>query len=181
MASSEFSRLHELVVINIVNHIRSFEHVWPWAFWTAQKTIKWSLDFLHKRPVIGKVFSFHDVVMNSERFKICLCRFLPTQYCALNTSAIWTPCLAPLNTLRPRQNGRHLTDAICKCIFLNEDIWISINISLKLCLMVKLTIFQHLFRLWIGDKPLSQPMMVSLLTHVSVTRLQWVKFQQYIT
>ena len=35
------------------------------------------------------------------------------------------------NTLRPRQNGRHFPDYIFKCIFLNENVWISINISLK--------------------------------------------------
>ena len=35
-----------------------------------------------------------------------------------------------INTLRLRQNGRHLPD-IFKCIFLNENIWISIKISLK--------------------------------------------------
>ena len=37
-----------------------------------------------------------------------------------------------LNTLRPRQNGQHFPDDIFKCIFLNENISISINISLKL-------------------------------------------------
>ena len=36
-----------------------------------------------------------------------------------------------LNTLRPRQDARHFADDIFKCVFLNEDIWISINISLK--------------------------------------------------
>ena len=36
-----------------------------------------------------------------------------------------------LNTLRPRQNGRHFTDDIFKCIFLNWNIWILIKISLK--------------------------------------------------
>ena len=36
-----------------------------------------------------------------------------------------------VNTLRPRQNGRHFVDAILKCIFLNEDVWIPIEISLK--------------------------------------------------
>ena len=34
------------------------------------------------------------------------------------------------NTLRPRQNGHHFTDDIFKWIFLNENVWISINISL---------------------------------------------------
>ena len=35
------------------------------------------------------------------------------------------------NTLRPTQKYRHFTDDIFKCIFLNENVWISINISLK--------------------------------------------------
>ena len=36
-----------------------------------------------------------------------------------------------LNTLRPRQNGRHFPDDIFKWIFLNENVFISIKISLK--------------------------------------------------
>ena len=36
-----------------------------------------------------------------------------------------------VNTLRPRQNGRHFPGDIFKCIFLNESVWISIEISLK--------------------------------------------------
>ena len=36
-----------------------------------------------------------------------------------------------LNTLMPGQNGRHLADDIFKCIFLNENVWIQIQISLK--------------------------------------------------
>ena len=35
------------------------------------------------------------------------------------------------NTLRLRQNGRHFVDDILKSIFLNENVWISIEISLK--------------------------------------------------
>ena len=37
----------------------------------------------------------------------------------------------PFNALRPRQNGRHFPDDIFKCIFINENVWISIKISLK--------------------------------------------------
>ena len=40
-------------------------------------------------------------------------------------------CDRGFNTLRPRQNGRHLADNIFKCIFLNENVWIPIEISLK--------------------------------------------------
>ena len=49
----------------------------------------------------------------------------------------WEKALGPfnqlkltLNTLRPRQNGRHFSDDIFKWIFLNENVWISITISL---------------------------------------------------
>ena len=47
------------------------------------------------------------------------------------------------NTLRPRPNGLHIPDDIFKCIFLNENIWIFIKVSLKLFLSVQLTIFQQ--------------------------------------
>ena len=36
-----------------------------------------------------------------------------------------------LNTLRPRQNGRHFADDIFNGIFLNENVWIPIKFSLK--------------------------------------------------
>ena len=36
-----------------------------------------------------------------------------------------------LNTLRRRQNDRHVAADISKCIILNENMWISIKISLK--------------------------------------------------
>ena len=36
-----------------------------------------------------------------------------------------------VNTLRPRQNGRHFPDDSFKWIFLNENVWISIEVSLK--------------------------------------------------
>ena len=39
--------------------------------------------------------------------------------------------ILPVNTLRPRQNCRHLTDDTFKCISLNGNIWISLKISLK--------------------------------------------------
>ena len=37
----------------------------------------------------------------------------------------------PYNTLKPTQNGRVFADDMVICIFLNENIWISIKISLK--------------------------------------------------
>ena len=52
---------------------------------------------------------------------------------------------AQLNTLRQRQNGRHFADAIFKCIFMNENVWI-LKFHLILFLMVQLTILQNWFR-----------------------------------
>ena len=83
------------------------------------------------------------------------------------------------NSLRPRQNGRHLPDDIFKCVFLNENLWISLYISLKFAHEVWIDNSSALVLImaWrrLGDKPLSEPMMVNLPTHISVTRPQWVK------
>ena len=84
-----------------------------------------------------------------------------------------------VNTLRPRQNGRHFADDIFKCIFLNENIWIPIKISLKFVPKGPINNIPALVQImaWpcLGDKPLSEPMMISLTTHICVTRPQWVK------
>ena len=86
-----------------------------------------------------------------------------------------------VNTLRPRPNGRHFADDIFKCIFFNENVWISINISLKFVSMGPINNFLALVQVMAwrrpGDKPLSKPMMISLLTHICVTRPQWAKAQ----
>ena len=39
--------------------------------------------------------------------------------------------VSPIITLRPRQNGRHFADDTFKRIFVNENVRISIKISLK--------------------------------------------------
>ena len=81
-----------------------------------------------------------------------------------------------INTLRPRQNGRHFADDIFKCIFLNENVRISIKISLKFVPKDPINNIPALVQIMAwhrpGDKPLSEPMMVTLLTHICVTRPQ---------
>ena len=83
-----------------------------------------------------------------------------------------------VSTLRPRQNGRHFEDGIFKCIFLNDNGWILLKISLKFVPRVPINNIPALVHIMAwrrsGDKPLSESMMVSLLTHICVTRLQWV-------
>ena len=86
-----------------------------------------------------------------------------------------------LNTLRPRQNGRHFADDTFKCIFLNENVWIPITIWLEFVPRGPINNVPALVQIMAwrrsGDKPLSEPMMVSLPTHICVTRPQWVKQQ----
>ena len=81
-----------------------------------------------------------------------------------------------VNTLRPRQDGRHFADDIFKCIFLNENVSIAIKISLKFVpkgpINNNLALVQIMAWRRPGDKPLSEPMMVSLPTHICVTRPQ---------
>ena len=77
------------------------------------------------------------------------------------------------NTLRPRRNEQHLADDIFKHIFFNEN-------SMKKFLpkgpinnipaLVQIMAWRHS-----GAKPLSEPMMISLPTHIYVTRPQRVK------
>ena len=80
------------------------------------------------------------------------------------------------NTLRPRQDGRHIPGDIFKCIFLNENVSISIKISLKFDPKGPINIIPALVQIMAwrrpGDKPLSEPMMVSSLTHICVSRPQ---------
>ena len=89
------------------------------------------------------------------------------------------------NTLKPRQKGRHFADDIFNCVFLNENVWISINISLKFVPKGPIDSIPALVRMMAwrrsGDKPLSEPMVVNLLTHIRVTRPQWLNCERLIT
>ena len=81
-----------------------------------------------------------------------------------------------LNPLRLGQNGRHFAD-IFKWIYLNENVRMSIANSWK---FVPRGLINNILALvekmaWrrLGDKPLSAPMMVTLLTHICASRPQW--------
>ena len=67
------------------------------------------------------------------------------------------------NKLTPSQNGRHFPDDIFKCMSENENVWISITISLT---FVPKGPIKYI--------TLSEPMAASLLWHVCVIRFQWV-------
>ena len=120
----------------------------------------------------------------------------PSQYfascCHGNRNCYWQPWrwvrslgawinmmnMLVVNTLWPRQNSRHFADNIFKCIFLNGNARILIAISLKFVPRGPFNNIPALVQImawhWPGDKPLYEPMMVSLPTHICVTRPQWV-------
>ena len=129
---------------------------------------RWPVDSPHKGPVNGKLF---DLMTSSW----CVGKksVLPTHVFDGGATPVYS-----INKLKPRQNCLHFADDIFKCIFLNENVWISLTISLKFVPRVPINNIPALVRImaWCrpGDKPLSEPMMVSILTHKFITRPQWV-------
>ena len=86
--------------------------------------------------------------------------------------------LGLVDSLRLTQNDRLFADKTFKCIFLNENGLITIKISLKFVPRDQINNIPALAQITAcrrsGDKPLSEPMMVSSPTHICVTRPQWV-------
>ena len=96
-------------------------------------------------------------------------------------SMLWqVPLLTPggYHSQGHSQNGRHFSDDIFICIFLNENVWISIKYSLKFVPKVRINNIPALVQImawrWPGDKPLSEPMMVRFPAHICITWPQWV-------
>ena len=89
---------------------------------------------------------------------------LLTEPMAVSEMNIFKYYLVNPNTLRLRQNGCHLTDNIFKCIFLIENGWIVIDISLKFVPKGPINNISALVQIMAwrqpGDKPLFEPMMV---------------------
>ena len=116
-------------------------------------------------PTVRVLFSFVVVWYGTDRFYTSQGYVTETFNCHINT-------------LRPRQNGRHFADDIFRRIFLNEDVWIQLKISLKFVPKGPINNIPTLVQVMAwrrpGDKPLSEPMMFSLSTHICVTLPQWV-------
>ena len=139
--------------------------IWPQRFWST---------FAHGKKFWMILFISIEKNHLGQILKQLLC------YCwTFCNSSLWDVFMeTSVNTLRSRQNG-HFSDDIYKCLFINENVWISINISLKFVPKSPINNIPALVQIMAlrrpGDKPLSEPMMVSLLMHICVTRPQWVK------
>ena len=107
-------------------------------------------------------------------FNVCGEKDVQLQY----TEQCRVDSMPHINTLRPRQDGCRFPNDIFKCIFFNQNLLILIKISLKFVPKVQINNIPALVQIMAwrrpGDKPLSGPVMVSLLTHICVTRPQWV-------
>ena len=105
---------------------------------------RWPVNFPHKWPVTRKMFPFGDVIMSMVIVDvIMLCR------------------QSQINALRPRRHGRYFPDDIIKCIFVCENVWISIKISPKCVSQGTMNSIPALVQIMAwrrpGDNPLSEP------------------------
>ena len=86
--------------------------------------------------------------------------------------------IAFLNSLRPRQNGRHFPDDSFKRISLNENVWIKIKISLKFLPMGPINNILELVQIMAWCRPGYKPLSESMLTRF--TRWRCVRYILFI-
>ena len=93
-----------------------------------------------------------------------------------------------INTLRPRQNGRHFPDDNFRCIFVNENFYILIKLSLKFVPNGPINNIPALVLIMAwrrkGDKPLSEPMLIQFTDacmrhHIGEDGLSLRQWQDY--
>ena len=117
-------------------------------FWTNEDVVNWYLKDNELKWNLNQAFFFQLKDLKNVVPKMATILFR----------------LQCVNTLRLRQNGRHFPDDIFKCIFLNENLWISIQISLKFVPKGPINNIPALVQVMAwrqpGDKPLSDPMMI---------------------
>ena len=173
--------LHEICNFHLQHLIECIFHIvqilYTWLFLRYNRNVFKSLTQISATP-----WKYHCKLVFYNVIFSWLCR-IDCKYTGPGRRFNWE--LGPLsltwinfNTLKPRQNGRHFAYGIFKHIFLNENVWISIKISLKFVPKGPINNIPALVQIMAwrrpGDKPLSEPMMVSWRTHICVTRPQWV-------
>ena len=108
-----------------------------------------------------------------------------------SSDGLWTSCptfcwqCISLNTLRPRQNGRQCADDNFKRMFLNESVRITIKISLEFVPKGRINNIPALVQIMAwrrqGAKPLSEPMMVTLLMSLGPNELMRMRVGGAVT
>ena len=130
-----------------------------------------SIDFMH-RPSIKTTLSFAPAgvsvtPVDDMTFQL----FAPNQAAMLEAQEAIEKLLTEevrmvltysiFNTLRPRQNGRHFSDGTFKCIFLSESLlkFVPKGPINNIPALVQIMAWRQR-----GDEPLSEPMLVRLVT-----------------
>ena len=156
----------------------------PYLYWKSHSAGKIIVrpSYLHNVvSYTGKMVCLHwnNLSVSTHRYKIY--RQSDWQLISLSAASPHLP-LPDINKWRPRQNGCHFADDTFKLIFLNENVRIAIKISLRFVPKGPINNIPALVEImawcWSGNKPLSEPMIFSLLTHICITQLQWVNIQQ---
>ena len=120
---------------------------------------------------------FSEISYNSFRSRKCIW-ICTQQNLGQELGHQQTQCWTQSYHIKAENDGHHFPEDIFRCIFLKENEWISIKISLKLVPKGSINNIPSLVQImawrWPGNKPLSEPMMVSLLMHICVTWPQWL-------
>ena len=165
------------------SHVQSLIINWLWLY-EMQKLSHWLTH--HHIWKMSVTVPYLIIKWGIRRFQFDRPQHPQWQFgCDADILSVWCTQCCQFNILRPRQNGRHFADDTFKCIFLKENVRISIKISLKFVPKSPFDNIPALFQIMAwrrpGDKPLSEAMMVSLLMHICVARPQWVNSLQHIS
>ena len=150
---------------------------WNVVDWTLRHRLQWNLNrnshifFLENASenIVRKILA---ILLNRNVINSWPLQSIPYSLFFINCSRHF------LNTVRQKQNGRHFGDDIFKCIFLAENVWISIDtcISLKFICKCQINNISALDQIMAwhrpGDKPLFEPVLVSLLMYICADELK---------
>ena len=161
-----------------------FKYLDLWARWciflphVQNQTIQLAVD----------VEPLRHIVTLRRSLKECKCQNMNDPcltFCACTIAFVRTRVTGEYHTWKTVMRhpwAIHLVKKFFKRMFFNENIWISINISLKFDPKGSINNIPALVQIMAwrrpGDKPLSELMMVNLPTHICATRPQWVNFTE---
>ena len=148
---------------------------------------RWSYVFLAQAHRYWLCRIIKSVSFTKTNF-IYSCHFGVKKLCKMQ---MWDIYILQINLahkvliLMPRQNGCDFADDAFKCIFLNDKVKILIKTSLEFLCKCPINNIPALVDImaWCQpcDKPLFEPVMFSLLTHICVTRPQWVNTELLVS
>ena len=144
-----------------------------WTIWTLLSTVpRKAVEFNHSLTHSG------HCPKNTSKADVSAYRHYYLRACLISPHIKTEGSV--FDILRPRQICRRFTDDIFKCIFLNENVWMSLKISPKFVPKVQINnipaLVQIMARCRPHTKPLSEPMKIKLLMYGCINQPEWVKW-----